>query len=359
MKCAIIGLPQAGKTSLFRILTGFVTQETHRHGEAEHIGAVSVPDNRLERLAKLFSSLKTTYPTLDYVDMPAIGKETLQETAFLAELRTMDALFHVVRVFADGSVPHIQGSVDPARDISDVDLELILSDLAVVENRLGKLEKDRKKIKNPDLEKEQVLLEKTQRWLESGKPLRDATWTLEEEKQLRSFAFLSGKPMLLVLNVGEEQAGQMDAVLQTTGLGLPSPRPHTLATVVSGKIEAELAIMPEGEAAEFRKSYQLTEPGRSRVVQATMQLLNLIVFLTVGEKESRSWMIPQGSSALQAADAIHSDLEKHFIRAEVVPWEKLLEAGSLAAARQRGSMRLEGKDYIVKDGDIMEIRHSG
>ena len=357
MSCGIIGYPQVGKTSLFQILTGKTLQDSHGRSEA-HIGVVEVPDQRLDRLAKLFTPLKTTYARVEYVDVGAISRDSLKETGYLTNLRNMDSLAHVVREFRNDAVPHIQGSIDPQKDIASLELELILSDLVVIENRLDRLEKDRKKIKNPALEKEQILLEKARQWLETEKPLRDATWSEEEQKQLRGFTFLSGKPMLLVLNAGEE-AGALEAVLAKAGLGHLANRPHTLATAVSAKIEAELAMMTDSEAEEFLASYGLHESGRSRLLRATHELLGFIVFFTVSEKECRAWTIPRGATAVQAAGAIHSDLEKHFIRAEVVRWDELLEAGSLAAARQKGVLRLEGKDYVVQDGEIVHIRHSG
>ncbi|MBI4465178.1 MAG: redox-regulated ATPase YchF [Acidobacteria bacterium] len=359
MKCALIGFPQAGKTSVFQILTHLPASESHHHGELQQIGVVPIPDERLDRLAKLVSAAKITYATIEYVDFAAVDQETLRETAYLANFRNVDALLHVVRAFASNSVAHVKGDVDPLRDIANMDLDLIVSDLAVVENRLAKLEKDLKKMRGPELERERALLEKVKQWLETEKPLRDGEWTDAESKQLRGFSFLSAKPMLLVLNVGEEQASRMEQVIGTLGLAQASARRQTLATAVSAKIEAELAMMSDSEAAEFLSSYNLAEPGRNRLIRTTLELLGLIVFFTPGEKEARAWTIPKGATALQAAGAIHSDLEKHFIRAEVVAWEKLLEAGGHAGARQKGILRLEGKDYVVQDGDAIYVRHTG
>ena len=357
MRCGIIGLPQAGKTTLFQILTRATTQASHRHGEAQHIGTVVIPEKRVDRLAKLFSSLKTVYPTIEYVDVAAIGKDTLKETAYLMTLRNMDALVHVVRLFRNEAIPYAKGSLDPQRDIASVELDLILTDLGVVENRSEKLEKDRKKIKNPDWEKEQVLLEKARQCLEAEKPLREADWTDEEKKRLRGFAFLSEKPMLIVLNIGEEFVGGMEEALRSTGLD--QIRLHTRSTVVCGKLEAEMATLPDLEMAEFLQGYGLAESATQRVIRATLDVMEQILFLTAGEKESRAWLAPKGATAAQAAGVIHSDLEKHFIRADAIPWEKLLEAGDYAAARQKGLLRLEGKEYVVQDGDVLIIRHSG
>ena len=202
-------------------------------------------------------------------------------------------------------------------------------------------------------------MERVQQWLETERPLREGEWTEAEKKQLRGFSFLSAKPMLLVLNVGEQQAAQMDQALHSLGLEKPSLHAQTLATAVCGRIEAELAMMPDSEAAEFMTSYNLTEPGKDRLIRTTLELLGLIVFFTPGEKETRAWMIPKGATALQAAGAIHSDIEKNFIRAEVIAWDKLLEAGGPAGARQKGILRLEGKEYVVQDGEVLTIRHTG
>ncbi|OFW26783.1 MAG: redox-regulated ATPase YchF [Acidobacteria bacterium RIFCSPLOWO2_02_FULL_59_13] len=359
MKCAIIGLPQVGKTSVFQILTRQPAPPSHRHGETQHIGVVPVPDQRLDSLAELVSAAKVTYATIEYADVAAVDKESLTESAYLAILRNMDALIHVVRAFASESVAHVRDSVDPLRDIANMDLDLIVSDLAVVENRLAKLEKDLKKMRGPDMEMERALLEKVKQWLETERPLREGEWTEAERKQLRGFSFLSARPMLLVLNVGEQQAAQMDQALHSLGLEKPSLHAQTLATAVCGRIEAELAIMPDSEAAEFMAGYNLTEPGKDRLIRTTLELLGLIVFFTPGEKETRAWMIPKGATALQAAGAIHSDIEKNFIRAEVIAWDKLLEAGGQAGARQKGILRLEGKEYVVQDGEVLTIRHTG
>ena len=359
MRIGIIGLVQAGKTSIFRVLTHAPAADSHQHKDAQQVGIARVPDRRLDQLVPLFSPEKTVYATVECVDVAPIGEDTLRETAYLTALRQTDALLHVVRTFTDDTVPHIKGSIDAARDVSDVDLELILTDLGVIENRLARIEKDRKKMQGADLGSEQELLERAKKVLEDNRPLRSADWTEEEKKLLRGFTFLSEKPMLIVFNVGEDQASRGDEILNDPKLKPLWDRPGTLAVAVCGKLEAELAMMSEEEARDFLATYGLKEPARDRLVRASHALLGLIVFFTVGEKECRAWNIRRGATAQQAAGVIHSDLEKHFIRAEVIPWDQLLEAGSLAAARQKGTLRLEGKDYIVEDGDICHIRHSG
>ena len=358
MKWGIIGLPQVGKTTLFEVLTRTHPHESHRRDEA-HLGIVRVPDERLDRLAGLFPSPKVTHASAEFVDVAAISKETLKETAYLVNLRTMDGLAHVVRLFHNEAVAHLPGALDPLRDITNVEVDLILADLGVAENRLEKLEKERKKIKSFELEREQGVLEKARQWLESGKPLREGDWTEDEKKQIRGFSFLSEKPMLVALNVDDAQASNPDAALQVAGLDALRTRPYTRVIAIGGKLEAELAMLPESEAAEFMSGYGLTELGSKRILRATCELLDLITFFTLGDKECRAWNIPRGSTALQAAGAVHSDFEKHFIRAEVVAWERFLEVGGWAGVRPKGALKLEGKEYVVQDGEVINIRHSG
>ena len=358
MKTAIIGLPMTGKTSLFTILTG-VHQETRIGSTAARTGVSKVPDARLEALGEFFQPPKVTHATVEYVDMPSISKESLRDAGSMASLRNVDAFAHVVRLFADESVPHEKGSVDPMRDVEDLETELILSDLVVVEKRLERLEKDRKKIKNPELDREYDLLVKCKATLEENRPLRTLELDAEDEKRIRGFQFLSQKPMLYVLNLGEEEAGRMHEREEEYRHGPLSGRPHTAVSAVCGKIEAELAELPRAEQQDYLASYGLQESGLERLITATYTLLGLMSFLTAGEDECRAWTITKGMRAVEAAGAIHTDLEKHFIRAETIHWDQLLEAGSEAAARQKGTLRLEGKDYIVKDGDVMHIRHSG
>jgi GTP-binding protein YchF len=341
------------------VLTHSPAEETHHGKDSQHVGIAQVPDRRLDQLAALFAPEKTTHATVECVDVAPIGEETLRETAYLTALKQTDALLHVVRMFADETVPHVKGSVDAPRDVADIDLELLLTDLVVIENRLARIEKDRKKIQNPELGREQELLERAKIVLEENRPLRTAEWNEDEKRRLRGFTLLSEKPMLLVFNVGEADAARGDELLQDSMLKPLWERPGTLGVVVCAKLEAELAMMSAQEAQEFLASYGLHEPGRDRLVRAAHALLGLIVFFTVGEKECRAWSIPRGATAQQAAGAIHSDLEKHFIRAEVIAWNQLQEAGSLAAARQQGTLRLEGKEYVVRDGEIVHIRHSG
>src|SRR5215475_13458215 len=357
MKTAIIGLPMTGKTSLFTILTG-VHQETRIGSTAARTGVSRVPDDRVEALARLFEPPKVTHATVEYVDMPSISKENLRDPSYLASLRVVDAFAHVLRLFADETVPHEKGSVDPRRDLEDVETELILSDLVVVEKRLERLDKDRKKIKNPELDREFELLEKCKAALEDNKPLRELEIDADDEKRLRGFQFLSQKPMLYVLNLGEDDASHLHDREREYREGSLAGRTHTAVTAVCGKIEAELAELPREEQQDYLASYGLHESGLERLISATYALLGLMSFLTAGEDECRAWTIPINSTAVKAAGAIHSDFEKKFIRAEVVNWKSMVDHGGYAGLRERGLLRLEGKEYIVKDGDVLVIRHS-
>src|SRR5437868_2751037 len=356
MKTAIIGLPMVGKTSLFTILTG-VHQESRIGSTAVRTGVAKVPDARLDALAKIFEPPKITQATVEYVDLPAISKENLRDPSYLAGLRVADAFAHVVRVFEDATIPHEKGSVDPVRDIDDVETELVLSDLVVVEKRLERVDKDRKKIKNPELDREFELLEKCKVLLDANQPLRQLELDAEGEKRIRGFQFLSQKPMLYVLNIGEAGASRLHEIEEQYRTGPLQGRTHTKVMAVCAKIEAELAELAQDEAREYLSSYGLQESRLERMINASYRLLDLMSFLTAGETEVRAWTIPIASTAVKAAGAIHSDFEKKFIRAEVVNWKSLVDLGGYPGVREKGLLRLEGKEYIVKDGDVLVIRH--
>jgi GTP-binding protein YchF len=359
MKTGIIGLPQVGKTSLFKMLTKAKLEERGYTREA-HIGVARVPDERLEKLSALYSPKKTTFATVEYADVAAIGQDALKETAFLAGLRQVDALIHVLRVFEDDSIPHV-GPVDPLRDINSVEFDLMVSDLTQIEKRLERLEKDLKKMRTGDLERENDLLLRSKVALENEQPLRELEMTADEKKLIKGFMFLSQKPILYALNIGESTTlgDDLDSAVSRFKLDSVAQRPNSGATAICGKVEAELAEMDDEEAADFLASYGLHESGLVRLIRKSYELLGLISFFTAGEDECRAWTVPVGSKAPQAAGAIHTDLEHHFIRAETIRWDALLEAGSEAVARSKGTLRLEGKEYIVQDGDVMHIRHSG
>jgi GTP-binding protein YchF len=272
----------------------------------------------------------------------------------------VDSLIHVLRAFEDPAIAHV-GELDPRKDARNVEADLIVSDMVQIEKRMERLEKDLKKARTPDLVREHELLTQCKAQLEAERPIREGDLSADDKKRLRGFAFLSQKPILYVVNIREsaELGKALEAAVARYGLAELASRPNAGATAICGKVEAELAEMSDEEAAEFLGSYGLTESGLARLIRKTYELLGLISFLTVGEDECRAWTVPRGVRAQEAAGVIHSDLEKHFIRAETIRWDELLEAGSEANARSKGTLRLEGKDYIVQDGDVMNIRHSG
>lgn len=368
MKTGIIGLPQVGKTSLFKILTKAQLAPAHANPREAHVGIAKVPDDRLDRLAALYNPRKLVHASVEYVDVAAMPAHSSKaeakgaglSDAIVANIRQVDAIAHVIRAFDDPAIPHV-GEINPLRDIQNVDFDLMVSDLGQVEKRLERLQKDLKKQKTPELEKEFDLLQRCQKFLEQERPLREMEITPEDKKRIRGFMFLSEKPILHVLNIGEsaELGRELERAVDRFKLNDVTSRPNTGATAIAGKVEAELAEMPDADAAEFLSSYGMSESGLTRLIRKTYELLGLISFFTVGEDECRAWTIERGTKAVNAAGVIHTDLEHHFIRAETIHWDQLLEAGSEANARARGTLRLEGKDYVVKDGDVMHIRHSG
>jgi hypothetical protein len=358
MQTGIIGLPQTGKTSLFRILTHARVDAHNATGQA-HVGMARVPDDRVAKLSEVFKPKKTTYAAIEYVDVGGLQQDRAKNAASLVPLREADALAHVVRLFENPAVPHTAGSLDAIRDIDNVEIELMLNDLEQASRRLERVERDLKKKKDPLLETELHLLTRCKEALESEKPLREVEFKPEEQKMLTGFTFLSRKPMLYVLNLGDEEATQTGRVIETHHLEKLAAKQYTAVVPFCGKIEAELAELDDAEAAELMKAYGLAESGRDRLIQASYRLLGLISFLTCGEPECRAWTIERGMSAQKAAGVIHSDIEHGFIKAEVVNWEDLIAAGGFPGARERGKARLEGKEYIVQEGDVILFRHSG
>ena len=353
MQTGIIGLGQVGKTTLFRILTK-ANVEGKASSQATHVGVAKVPEPRLVELAKLYNPKKITYATVQYVDLGGMQKERTRDA--LASLRDVDAIAHVIRVFDDPSVPHAAGSIDPVRDATNLELELILSDHDQITRRLEKLEKDLKKKRDPLLELEKTVLEKCKAHLEAEKPLRELELTPEERKPIGGFLFLSQRPMLFVLNLGDDEAAELDTAVERHKLGALQGRKNTAVVAICGRLEAELAEMEEKEAAELLSSYGLKEPGLNRLIRATYDLMGLIQFFTAGEPEVRAWTIHKGSTAVKAAGAIHSDIEKGFIRAETIAYGDYVTLNGEAGARDAGKLRLEGKEYVVADGDVLHFR---
>ncbi|MBI4455628.1 MAG: redox-regulated ATPase YchF [Acidobacteria bacterium] len=356
MKAGIIGYAQSGKTTLFNILTSAGAQTGHAARDHMNIGVAKVPDPRLWKLSELFRPEKTTPATIEYIDLPGVEKGEFKTISQLNSLRIVDALVHVVRAFDDPQNPHLEGSVDPARDLENFELEMIIADLAVVDSRLERLEKDLKKIKSQDLEMEGKLLQQLKKHLESERPLRELGLPSEPLRRIRGFAFLSLKPEIIVLNLGEADVRQIDSAVKKFKLVNWTTRPRLGFTAVCGKIEAEICELSEADAQAFLKELGFSESGLSRVIRDTYRILDLISFFTVGADEVRAWTIPRGTQAQKAAGVIHSDMERGFIRAEIVSCDNLITSVSLAACREKGQVRVEGKDYIVQDGDVIHFR---
>jgi ribosome-binding ATPase len=359
MHIAIIGLPNSSKTTVFNALTrGNHETTAFSSGQFEvHNATVDVPDRRVERLEKMFQPRKTTYAQVTYADIAGLVKGVSQgglSGPLLNTISQSDALLHVVRAFDDPDVPHEEGHVDPLRDIGIIDTELLLSDLIIVERRIERLQAGLKKGGDKQAkaasEVELTLFVRLLETLNYDAPLRDMELTPAELKMLRNYGLLTLKPMLIVLNTGD---GSPENAM---GLGSDYRHRHTTVAFLQGRIEMELAQMPPEEAVEFLQAYGIEEPGLNRVIDFSYTLLGLQSFFTVGEDEVRAWTIPIGAAAVEAAAAIHSDLARGFIRAEVINCETLFQAGSLAGARQHGLLRLEGKDYVVQNGDVLNIR---
>jgi GTP-binding protein YchF len=352
MQFGILGLPKVGKTTLFNTLTA-AHEATGKFAAAAgtHVGVARVPDGRLARLRDLFEPKKYTPATVEYHDVPGIQKGEGAESLDLAKLKTVDALLHVVRAFEDPEIPHAGGALDPAADIATMDLELILADHSLVERRLERLVQSAKRKLTPQEEHEKALLSGTiLPALEAETPLRRLALAADDQKLLRGFQLLSEKPMLVVVNVGEgDVARAKPEDFGLGGAGLPG-------VVVSAPIELEISRLSEADQKDFLADLGLAEPSLDRVIRASYELLGVISFFTVGEDEVRAWTIRKGTAAREAAGAVHSDIERGFIRAEVVRWDDLLRLGSLAACREKALLHLQGKEYVVADGDVVHFR---
>jgi ribosome-binding ATPase len=366
MQIAIVGLAGAGKTTVFNTLTRGHA-ETGGFGALElHVGVVKVPDDRLDRLAEIFKPKKVVQADVTYVDLPAppassegrIGTEELP-AEHLARLREADALIHVVRAFDDPSLPHPAGSVDPRRDLDQLDVEFILADLALVERRLERLAASGRHgtaAEREANEREEVVLRRLKEGLESERPIRDLDLEPDEEKAIRGFRFLTQKPVLVLLNVGEADLPRASELVERIATAYPHQR--ALVDALSAKIEMELGELDAEMAGVFMEELGLSESGLDRVIGLSYRLLGLISFLTAGPDEVRAWPVREGSTAVDAAGTIHTDLAKGFIRAETVAYDDLLTLGSMAEARKAGRLRSEGKTYRVRDGDVLEILFS-
>jgi GTP-binding protein YchF len=356
MKVAIIGIPKSGKTTIFNALTrGKVEVTAYSSTLAPNTGVAKVPDSRLAVLEGIFQPKKTVPAEVSYTDIAGFikgfGKEGVGGE-LLNYLTTADALLQVVRAFDDNKVPHPEGSTEPKRDIASLDLELAISDLAIIERRLEKLETGLKAAKAAEREshlKEQFLLQKVKAELEKDIPIRLQRLAKEDLKMLSNYQFLTAKPMLVVLNIGEKQISQAS---QLEG-ELSSLYPQFAVVALCGKLEMELAQLSEEEAKEFREAMGLSKPALDRVIDLSYSLLGLVSFFTTVSSELKAWTIPGGTPAPKAAGKIHSDMERGFIRAEVISYGDLESCGNIAEARKRGLLRTEGKNYIVQDGDVV------
>lgn len=366
MQIAIVGLAGCGKTTVFNTLTRGHAETGGYGGVTLNVGVVKVPDERLDKLAAVFKPKKIVHADVTYVDLPAppasteghVGTDELPAD-HLARLRDSDALLHVVRAWDDPARPHSAGSVDPKRDLEQLDLEFILADLAMVDRRLERLKASGRHgtpAEREANEREETILARLKPALEAGRPIRDEALDEDEEKALRGFRFLTQKPVLVLLNVGEGDLAGAPALIDKIRSGYPHQ--HAMVDALSARIEMELGELEPDEAAVFMEELGLAESSLDRVIALSYRLVGLISFLTAGPDEVRAWPIPDGSNAVDAAGAIHTDLARGFIRAETIGYEDLLAMGSMAEAKKHGKVRSEGKTYRVHDGDVIEILFS-
>jgi GTP-binding protein YchF len=365
LRAALIGFASSGKTTLFQLMTSVRDPARTGHGTADAVVGISkVPDPRLDRLTAIYNPRKRVPATVEFSDLIAPGRTVgAQGLVDVAAFKNADALVHTLRAFRDPAIPHPSGSVDPPRDAQAMEDELILADLGVAERRLERLDRDLKKTRSPELERERDVIASCRAALEEGRPLRSLDWQGEDLKRLRGFQFLSAKPLLVVINLDEAQltgsggaATVIERAAEATGLTGFLATAGTAAVAVCGKIELEIAQLDAADAAAFLADLGLRESGLDRVIRASYELLGYVSFFTVGEDECRAWSISRGTPAQAAASEIHSDIARGFIRAEVVAYDHFIARGTMAACRDHGEVRLEGKDYIVRDGDIINFR---
>lgn len=352
MKAGIIGFPKVGKTTLFNILTrGHAETSRFTHGKkAVNVGVAEVPDERLEKLHDIFQPQKKTLATTEFVDLVGVNRGEIKGSEYLAHLRTVDCLLHVVRAFEDAEMGVSAADLHPHEDIQDFNLELILADMDVISSRLEKLTQMVKKIKSKENEDELALLQRCLKQLEQEKPLRELELDPTDRRRLRSFSFLSEKPLLHIINLSEDRLSKRDEYLKETLSG------NQGITFVCGPLEEQIGELAPADRREFLEQYGFSESGRDRVIRTTFRLLDLILFFTAGPEEVRSWPLRRGTNAQKAAGTVHSDMERGFIRAELVSYEDFIRTGSFAEAKKHGVFRLEGKEYIVLDGDIITFR---
>ena len=362
MKLGIIGLPNSGKTTLFNALTGQSVEAPvypAQIGEEPHVGVIRVPDARIDRLSGIFEPKKTTYADVTCVDITGFARGisgNRQKSQVMNELWDVDAVIHIVRAFGDQSVVHPDGHVDPAADAAALELELVFSDLELVETRLERIANSMKKGVGGGLEGEQAVLKKCRLLLEDEQPLRNLQLEGEEQALIGSLQFASIKPQLVVLNVDEDEIGSPKTTKIISDLNDFYQGKQSLVFPLSARIEMELSQLPAEEAGDFLADLGIEEPAMNRVIHEAYRLLGLISFLTAGADEVRAWTIREDTPAVRAAGKIHSDIERGFIRAEVISYDDFIAAGAMARAKELGTLRLEGKEYRVQDGDIINFR---
>jgi len=356
MNVALFGYPKTGKTTLFNLLTGAkIDVKSYEDGKKElNRRTCPVPDPRLDKVWSLYPEKKKIPATIEFIDLAGIAYGDVKSSSYLDYLRRADGLGHVVRGFFEAKIPHPKGKINPKDEILSMEEELVLVDMLSIESRLEKLEKELKSSKSPEGEKEKELLERLHSGLEEGIAIREISLALQEEKLIRSFAFLSQKPLIHMVNVDEK-----DILLIENPEEIYACQKKGIAVLAfCGKIEMEILELEKEEIEAFLSEYGLKKLSAEKFLKVAYDLLKAITFFTIGKDEVKAWTIPQNTAALKAAGSIHSDLEKGFIRAEVIPWEELLQQGSFQTAKEKAAVRLEGKDYLVQDGDVIYFRFS-